>query len=85
MQASVEMACEAARPRRLEGGLRAGGSGRAHAGGAHNLHAPAQQSPGHLQAAQTREELGLLRHQGQPEGPPGQPRTPLVNTATHTD
>lgn len=85
MQASVEMGLQGGEASEAGGGLSAGGSGRAHAGGAHDLHAPAQLSPGHFQASQTREELGLLRHQGRPEGPPGQPRTPLVNTATHTD
>lgn len=75
MRASTEMGLWGS------GASEAGGSGQARwrgdRGGARSLQAVAQLSLGHLQASQTREELGLLRHQGWPEGPPGQLRTPL--------
>lgn len=49
---------------------------RGRAGRAHGPQALTQLSPGHLQALRTREELGLLRHQGQwPKAPLGDPET----------
>lgn len=59
-------------PRRLEGGLSAGGE----EGAAHSLQALAQLSPGPLQASS---ELGLLGHQGQPGGHQASPEPVSVN------